>query len=81
MQMGREEDIREENRKIRELRFVVDLAMNIIMQTPVTIIEASQLVEGVKRVASNLFPGKEELFELIYRPRFQRAIAEKFRGN
>ncbi|MEW6410655.1 MAG: hypothetical protein AB1488_11220 [Nitrospirota bacterium] len=79
--MGREEDIREENRKIRELRFVVDLTMSVIMQTNVTMLEASQLVEGVKGVASRLFPGKEELFELIYRPRFQRAIAEKFRSN
>ncbi|HYA90515.1 MAG TPA: hypothetical protein VEK32_03345 [Thermodesulfobacteriota bacterium] len=40
--------------------------------------EAQELVENVKRAACGLFPGKEETFELIYRPRFLRAIRERF---
>jgi hypothetical protein len=32
----------------------------------------------VKRAACSLFPGKEETFELIYRPRFHRVIQERF---
>jgi len=35
-------------------------------------------VENVKRAACSLFPGKEETFELIYRPRFSRVIQERF---
>jgi hypothetical protein len=34
----------------------------------------------VKRAACGLFPGKEETFELIYRPRFNRVIQERFGG-
>ena len=40
--------------------------------------EAIGLVEEVKRAALNLFQGKELAFELIYRPRFQRAIKARF---
>jgi hypothetical protein len=32
----------------------------------------------VKRAACHLFPGKEEAFELIYRPRLMRVIHERF---
>jgi hypothetical protein len=72
-----EEEIREENRKIRYLRFLVDFSVLSIQQGDLSLEEALKLVEDVKRAACNLFPGKEETFELIYRPRFSRVIQEK----
>jgi hypothetical protein len=71
-------EIREENRKIRFLRFLVDLSILSIQQSDLTLEEASEIVEEVKRAALNLFPGKELAFELIYRPRFERVIHERF---
>ncbi len=68
-----------EQKKINRLRLLVDLTMSIIMQTDIPLAEAQQMVEGLKRHAVNLFPGKEETFELIYRPRFNRIIMEKYR--
>ena len=72
------EEIREENRKIRYLRFLVDFSVLSILQGDLALEEALKLVEDVKRTACNLFPGKEETFELIYRRRFSRVIQEKF---
>jgi hypothetical protein len=73
-----EKEIKEENRKIRYLRFLVDFSVLSIQQGDLSVEEALKLVEDVKRAACNLFPGKEETFELIYRPRFTRVIQERF---
>ncbi|MBN1573861.1 MAG: hypothetical protein JW984_11750 [Deltaproteobacteria bacterium] len=72
------EEIREEQKKINRLRTLVDLTISIILQGDLPIERAQRLVEGVKNQAIALFPGKEETFELIYRPRFNRAIMERY---
>jgi hypothetical protein len=73
-----DKEVREENRKIRYLRFLVDFSILSIQQDDLFLREAQEIVENVKRAACSLFPGKEETFELIYRPRFNRAIQERF---
>jgi hypothetical protein len=73
-----ENEIREESRKIRFLRVLVDFSIVSIQESDLTHEEALNLVEDVKRAACGLFPGKDETFELIYRPRFNRVIAERF---
>lgn len=73
-----EQEIKEENRKIRFLRFMVDLSLLSIQQDELSSEEAAKVVEDVKQAVCNLFPGKEETFELIYRPRFRRVIQERF---
>jgi hypothetical protein len=73
-----EKDIREENRRIRFLRYLVDFSILSIQQGDLSVEEAYSIVEDAKRAACNLFPGKEEVFELIYRPRFNRVIQERF---
>jgi hypothetical protein len=73
-----ERKVREEDRKIRFLRLLVDLSIGTIQQDNLSLEEAIKIVEDLKRAACNLFPGKEEVFELIYRPRFLRIIQERF---
>jgi len=73
-----EREIKEENRKLRYLRFLVDFSILSIQQDDLLITQAQDLVEDVKRAACSLFPGKEETFELIYRPRFHWVIRERF---
>jgi len=73
-----ENSVREENRRVRYLRFLVDLSLVSIQQEELSREKAERVVEDVKQAACNLFPGKEETFELIYRPRFQRVIHERF---
>jgi hypothetical protein len=73
-----EKAIKEENRKIRFLRFLVDFSVLSIQQNEISFEEALKIVEDVKRAACNFFPDKEETFELIYRPRFNRVIQGRF---
>jgi hypothetical protein len=76
--VAKDSEIKEENRKIRYLRFLVDFSILSIQQDDLILEEAQGIVENVKRAACGLFPGKEETFELIYRPRFNRTIQERF---
>ncbi|MCX8118554.1 MAG: hypothetical protein N3G78_11550 [Desulfobacterota bacterium] len=73
-------EVREENRRLRFLRFLVDLTLRSIQEGDLSLEEAERRVEEVKNVCLRLFPGKEEAFELIYRPRFRRAIEATFRA-
>lgn len=70
--------VREENRKLRYLKFLVNLALQEIRAGRFSHEEALRVVENVRTQALKLFPGKETAFDVIYRPRFQRAIAETF---
>jgi hypothetical protein len=70
---------REEDRRLRVLRRAVDYALWIIARTEISLGEAQKLVAGVREQALILFPGKETTYDLIYAPRFRRAIAERFR--
>ena len=71
--------LREEERRLRMLRFVVDLNQAIIMQqADLTLREAFDILKNTRQAARNLFPGKDEVFELLYTPRFRRIIRERF---
>lgn len=74
-----EDEVLEEEKKLRRLRFIVDFALEYIRTQNITHDEAISVVEGVKRHALKLFPGKEETFDIIYAPRFKRLLNEKFR--
>ncbi len=74
-----EAEIADENKRIRHLRRLVDFSLSLIAQTPMPFDEAQRVVEGVRDHACRLFPGKGDTFDLIYRPRFRRLIAEKYR--
>jgi hypothetical protein len=73
------QEIEEESRRVRRLRIVVQLALDIISQGDLSAEEAAELVMATRRVALQLFPGKEETFDLIYRPKFQRLMQEIYR--
>jgi hypothetical protein len=77
MAVSREAEIQLENKKIRRLRLIVDLACAVLHQGRLDREESWALVEGVKRFALSLFPGREETFEIIYRSKFRRIIEER----
>lgn len=77
-QESRERD--EEARKIRRLQLMIGMVMSVIGQDPsLTIEEASELAAGAKRAALAMFPDKELAFDLLYKPRLQRLMRERFR--
>jgi hypothetical protein len=70
----------EEARKIRRLQIMISMVMSVIGQDPnLTIEEASELAAGAKRAALAMFPDKELAFDLLYKPRLQRLMRERFR--
>lgn len=70
----------EEGRKIRRLQVMISMVMSVIGQDPnMTLEEASELAAGAKRAALAMFPDKELAFDLLYKPRLQRLIRERFR--
>jgi hypothetical protein len=70
----------EEARKIRRLQLMISMVMSVIGQDPnLTIEEASELAVGAKRAALAMFPDKELAYDLLYKPRLQRLIRERFR--
>ena len=77
--MASQEEILEENRKVRRLQIVVDLVLNVVAQSDISIEEASTLVARTRQYALNLFPDKEFAYDIIYQPRFKRLLAEKYR--
>jgi hypothetical protein len=75
------QEIEEENRKVRRLRFIVDFALQFIRTQQISHDDAMAVVEGVKKHALKLFPDKEDAFDLIYAPRFKRLLNEKFKRS
>ena len=73
-------ELEEENRKLRRLRIMMNMVMSVLCQDEgLTIEEASELVASTKRAVLNMFPDKEFAFDILYKPRLQRLIAERFR--
>ncbi len=71
--------IADETRRLRRLQLTVRLAMSVISQGDLPFEEASEMVAATRRVALNLFPGKELAFDLLYQPRLQRLLVQKYR--
>lgn len=69
----------EEDRRVRFLKQIVDLNLQIIaVQPTLTRDRALEILEHVRELAARLFPEKRETFDLIYAPRFERIIRERF---
>ena len=70
----------EEQRLIRRLQMMMNLVMQTLAQdTTLSIDEASQMIADARTAALAMFPGKELAYDLIWRPRFQRLMRERFR--
>ena len=75
-----EAEIQEERKRVRRLQFLVNLVMSVISQShDMPVEEACELVASTKRAALALFPDKEFAYDIIYKPRLQRLLAEKYR--
>jgi hypothetical protein len=67
-----------EERKLRRLRRAMDVAAALLWQVDLTLDEARDVVNHAKLTALQLFPDKEETFDLIYGSRFRRILVEKY---
>jgi hypothetical protein len=70
----------QETKNIRRLQIMMSMVMSVISQDrSLTVEEASELAAGAKRAALAMFPDKELAFDLLYKPRLQRLMNERFR--
>jgi hypothetical protein len=69
-----------EQKLIRLLQLMMNLVMQTIAQDhSLSIDEASQMIADSRKAALAMFPGKELAYDIIWRPRFQRLMRERFR--
>ena len=76
-----DDPVQEEEKKLRRLRFIVDFAIEYLKSQQLNHDEAIRVVEGVRKHALKLFPGKEDAFDIIYAPRFKRVLNEKLQRS
>jgi len=70
----------DERRRLRRLQMMMDMVTSVISQdATLTVDEAAELVADSKKAALAMFPGKELAYNLIYRPRLQRLMRERYR--
>jgi hypothetical protein len=70
----------EEQRLIRRMQMMMNLVTQTIAQdSSLSYDEAAQMIADARRAALAMFPGKELAYDLIWRPRFQRLMLERFR--
>ena len=74
------EELKEESRKIRRLQIMVSMVTQVIAQdSSLSVDEASAMVADTRKAALAMFPDKELAFDLIYWPRLQRLMRERYR--
>jgi hypothetical protein len=77
---GELQEQEEERRKLRRLQIMMNMVMSVIGQDPdLTVEEAAEMVANTKRAALAMFPDKEFAYDILYKPRLQRLMAERFR--
>ncbi len=74
------EERAEEQKLVRRLQMMMTMVMQVIAQDgTLTVEDASQMIADSRKAALAMFPGKELAYDLIWRPRFQRLMRERFR--
>jgi hypothetical protein len=70
----------EEQKLIRRLQMMMNMVMQVIAtDSSLTVDDAAQMIADSRKAALAMFPGKELAYDLIWRPRFQRLMRERFR--
>jgi hypothetical protein len=74
------EELAEEQKLIRRMQMMMNMVMQVIAQdATLSVDEASQMIADSRKAALAMFPGKELAYDLIWKPRFQRLMRERFR--
>src|ERR1700743_3053527 len=74
------EERAEEQKLIRRMQMMMNMVMQVIAQdSSLSVDDASQMIADSRKAALAMFPGKELAYDLIWRPRFQRLMRERFR--
>ena len=68
-----------ERRQRRRLQIMVGMVTSVLSQdVDLTFDQAQRMIDDCRKAALSMFPGKELAFDLIYRPRLERVMKERF---
>ena len=71
---------KEEAKLLRRLQVMMNMVMGVIAQdNTLSYEDAAAMVADARAAALAMFPGKELAYDLIWKPRFQRLMRERFR--
>lgn len=71
---------KQEQQNLRRLQAMMQLLIASIEQDPtMTVDEAAQMAANTRQSVLRMFPNKESTFNMLCRPRIQRAMRERFR--
>lgn len=70
-------DIREEQVRMTRLRLRVDLTAYRLKYSSLSLVAAYELIERTREEILDLFPDKDDVFDLVLRPRFLRIVNER----
>lgn len=70
-------DIREEQVRMTRLRLRVDLTAYRLKYSSLSLVAAYELIERTSEEILDLFPDKDDVFDLVLRPRFLRIVNER----
>ena len=74
--MATPEEILDEERRARYVRLIVDFTSTVIMQGRLVRNDGEALVRAARTRILQLFPGRDDTYELLYAPRFRRLLDE-----
>lgn len=70
----------QEEKNIRRLQLMMNMVMSVIAQdSTLSYEDASEMIADSRRTALAMFPDKELAYDLIYKPRLQRLMRDRFR--
>jgi hypothetical protein len=75
--MASNDEILEEQVRMNRLRATVDVAAYFLRGVSLSREEALDVIEHTRKEVLKLCPGKEDVFDLIVRPRFMRILDER----
>jgi hypothetical protein len=74
------EQVLDEARRIRRLQLMMNMVMQVIQQDrSLPVEEASRMVADARSAALSMFPDKALAFDLLFWPRLQRLMRERYR--
>ncbi len=68
----------EEQRRLDRLRRLADVTCAVLRQARISRGEGEALIDQTRREALALFPGKDDVFDLVLAPRFRRILDERW---
>jgi hypothetical protein len=76
MAMASEEELQREEEQMRFLKWLADTTVWRLTVGPITQAQGEEIIQETRKQVFLFFPDTEDLFDLILRPRFERALRE-----